>query len=195
MSQTLVQTHLSKSSVIIFIKRLLIPVSSAFFACLDKLDVLLGKSGVGEISIDQLIERQARTVAGTDRDFVLVDVRSVAEQAVSIITSAITKEEFEKLPDNHRGKTVITYCTAGGRSYLYSRKLAKRGIPTLNLKAGIVGWCNAHLPLQTIDGTATNRVCVDTDVYSLPPEYAIVDRGSPDSNASGVSSMVRQVRF
>lgn len=157
------------------IKRLLIPVSSAFFACLDKLDVLLGKSGVGEVAIDQLIELQEKAAVGKFRDFVLVDVRSAAEQAVSIIPSAITKEDFEKLPDVDRGKTVITYCTAGGRSYLYSRKLAKRGVPTLNLKAGIVGWCKAHLPLQTLDGTPTSRVCVDPRLYSLPPGYVIDD--------------------
>ena len=174
MRQTLTQTNRLKSSAISLIKRLLIPVSSVFFAFLDKLDVLRGKSRVAEILIDQLVQRQAKTAAGQDSDFILVDVRSAAEHAVSIIPSAITKEDFERLPDDHRGKSVITYCTAGGRSYLYSRKLAKRGIPTFNLKAGIVGWCNAHLPLQTIDGTATNRVCVESDVYSLPPEYIIV---------------------
>ncbi len=181
MSQTLVQTHLSKSSATIFIKRLLIPVSSAFFACLDKLDVLLGKSAVAEITIGELVDRLAKTSMAENRDFLLVDVRSAAEQAVSIIPSAITKDQFERLigdhscENEHSPKTVITYCTAGGRSYLYSRKLAKRGIPTLNLKSGIVGWCNAHLPLQSIDGATTTRVRVDLDVHSIPAEYLAVE--------------------
>ncbi len=158
-----------------YLKQLLVPIADAFFACLDTLDALRGRSAVRQISIEQLVERQAAAAAKPDVDFVLVDVRSPSEQEVSVIPSAITKNAFERSPDEHRGKTVIAYCTAGGRSYLYARKLARQNRQTLNLKPGIVGWCNAHLPLQTIDGQTTRHVAIDTALYSVPAEYLAVN--------------------
>ena len=156
------------------VKRLLIPISKAYFAWLDKYDALRGYSTGDDISIEGLLELQSKRGDGSKSGFVLVDVRSDSEQSVSMIPGAISKQSYDRALDEHRDKTVVAYCTAGGRSYLYARKLARRNIHARNLTAGIVGWCNAGGPLQTPAGEPTNRVHVDEKVFPIPESYIAV---------------------
>jgi rhodanese-related sulfurtransferase len=52
-------------------------------------------------------------------DWLVVDVRSRPERSVSQIPGSITQDEcHEKLRRNHRGQTVVAYCTVGYRSGL-----------------------------------------------------------------------------
>ena len=156
------------------IKRFLIPISNAFFAILDKVDALIGRSVVREVSIEQLVAQRSDETPDHAADHILVDVRSATEQAVSIIPGAITKEEFERDYESFKHKTVIAYCTAGGRSYLYARKLLQKDVNAMNLKPGIVGWCNAGQPLHTIDGDPTNRVHLNKAIFAVPADYVAV---------------------
>ena len=156
------------------IKRLLIPVSQAFFGWLGVLDEWRGRARPGDISVEQLLKKQFDASTKRCQDFVVVDVRSDAECSVSMIPGAITRRNFQRNIEQYREKTAMLYCTAGGRSYLYARKLAKEGIHALNLRSGIVGWCNAGLPLETTDGQRTNRVHLDDSVFRVPEEYEAV---------------------
>lgn len=106
-----------------------------------------------------------------ESDFVLVDVRSEKEIAVSIIPGAITKAQFEKNLEDYREKTVIPYCLVGGRSTAYAKKMVAKGFQVKNYKPSILGWVKAKLPLQTIDGKATNRVHTASDRYTVPDKY------------------------
>ncbi|TWU43247.1 molybdopterin biosynthesis protein MoeB [Novipirellula aureliae] len=111
-----------------------------------------------------------------DSNFVVVDVRSEAEVNVSIIPGAITKAQYEKDIANYRGKLVIPYCTVGGRSGAYAKKLASEGVKVKNYRGSILKWVDAGLPLVTLDGKPTNRVHTSSDKYRIPEKYEQVTR-------------------
>jgi rhodanese-related sulfurtransferase len=50
---------------------------------------------------------------------VLVDVRTPAEQNVSMIPTAIRKETFERTRDAYTDHTIVAYCTIGYYIRLY----------------------------------------------------------------------------
>ena len=64
---------------------------------------------------------------------VLVDVRSDSEHAVSRIPGAITQQEYEDHTEELAGRRVVAYCTVGGRSYLFARKLVAGGVDAVEL--------------------------------------------------------------
>ncbi len=103
--------------------------------------------------------------------FVVVDVRSDAEVNVSVIPGAITKAEFEKNRQQYEGRIVIPYCTVGGRSGSYAKKLAVSGVQVKNYEGSILKWIDAGLPLVTLDGKPTNRVHIYSDRYKIPAKY------------------------
>lgn len=70
----------------------------------------------------------------------LVDIRSDAEQKISMIPSAITKEEFEKNKGKYKNTLIVPYCTIGVRSGYYAEKLSKEGFNTKNYKGSILAW-------------------------------------------------------
>ncbi len=122
------------------------------------------------------VEKQA-TEQGQEKppaDFVLVDVRSPKEQAVSMIPGAITAQQFERHRQHYQGRTVITYCTVGGRSEHYARKLIAAGQSAMNFKGSILGWCKAKYPLVTPKGKQTQRVHTYSARYSVPSQYSAV---------------------
>ncbi|WP_417746991.1 rhodanese-like domain-containing protein [Rosistilla oblonga] len=105
---------------------------------------------------------------------VLVDVRSDAERAVSRIPGAISHQEFEASSDDKfAGRRVVTYCTVGGRSYMYARRLAASGIDAANYRDSILGWCRAGLPLESPDGDATNAVHPYWRIFHVPDRYDV----------------------
>ncbi|HBJ33188.1 MAG TPA: rhodanese-like domain-containing protein [Planctomycetaceae bacterium] len=109
-------------------------------------------------------------------DFVLVDVRSDAEVNVSVIPGAITKAQYEKNAKLYENKTVVVYCTVGGRSGAYAKQLAANGVKVKNYKGSILQWVNAELPLQTLDGNPTNRVHTYSSRYRIPAKYEQVSQ-------------------
>lgn len=110
----------------------------------------------------------------TSDNFVLVDVRSDAEVNVSIIPGAITKSQYEKNSQLYQNKTVIVYCTVGGRSATYAKQLAEKSVKVKNYKGSILEWVKAELPLETLDGKPTNRVHIYSDRYRIPSKYQAV---------------------
>lgn len=166
---------------------LLVPLSLAV-GCLSastglaQLGGLFGGPTIDVIETDELrkmleqqtkIEQDAKAAAATAKppSFVVVDVRSDAEVNVSVIPGAITKAAFEKSPEKYRGRLVIPYCTVGGRSGAYAKKLAGDGVKVKNYKGSILKWVDAELPLVTLDGKPTRRVHTYSDRYKIPASY------------------------
>ena len=108
-----------------------------------------------------------------DSSPVLVDVRSGSEQAVSRIPGAITQQEYEARKEELVGRHVVTYCTVGGRSYMYARKLVASGVDASNYRDSILGWCQAGLPLESPSGRATNEVHTYWRMFHVPDEYDV----------------------
>lgn len=131
-------------------------------------------SGVESVSVEEV---QALMADGAqDGDVVLVDVRSPAEIAVSVIPGAISISEFETNREKYRKAEVITYCTIGVRSADYAKKLIRAGIRARNYEGSILDWVGAGLPVVTPDGEATRRVHVYSRQFSVPPPYEAVYR-------------------
>ncbi|TWT80877.1 hypothetical protein CA13_23230 [Planctomycetes bacterium CA13] len=107
-------------------------------------------------------------------DFVLVDVRSDAEVAVSVIPGAITKSQYESEPSKYQGKLVVPYCTVGGRSGKYAAQLKKDGVNVKNFDGSILEWVQAGQPLVTLNGEPTKRVHIYSDRYKIPAKYEAV---------------------
>ena len=103
--------------------------------------------------------------------FIVVDVRDPREYNVSIIPGAITKEQYEKNKAQFSKATIIPYCTVGGRSAQYSRELAAQGVKVINFTESIIGWCEAKLPLVTLDGKSTQRVYTYNSRNRVPSDY------------------------
>jgi rhodanese-related sulfurtransferase len=142
---------------------------------------LFGGAKVPTISTEKIQELLIDPKSGRPKpelppEVVVVDVRSDEEIGVSVIPGAVTKEQFEKNRSEYRGRTVIPYCTVGGRSGAYAKKLAADGVRVLNYKGSILEWVRAGLPLVTLDGEPTRRVHTYSDRYSIPAEYEQVAR-------------------
>ena len=100
---------------------------------------------------------------------VFVDARTDAERAVSTLPDAVPEAAFLADPARYAGKKVIIYCTIGYRSGLLARTLAKQGVPTVNLAAGILGWLHAGGPLADAKGQPSKRVHVYGRSWDLAP--------------------------
>ena len=167
-----------------FLPVLAVAVCTSFAApdAVAQLGGLFAGPKVATIETDDLhsmLQRQQQTEAKAKEsaaelpqpDFVVVDVRSEAEINVSIIPGAITKAQYEKNRQRYEGRTVIPYCTVGGRSGAYAKQLAGKGVKVKNYKGSILKWIDAGLPLVTLDGKPTNRVHTYSDRYRVPAKY------------------------
>ncbi|MEZ6086497.1 MAG: rhodanese-like domain-containing protein [Pirellulaceae bacterium] len=113
-----------------------------------------------------------RILSGNEAsDYVVVDVRSTAEQSISMIPGAITMRQYESEFASYVDRVLIAYCTIGGRSYLYARKMKRRGIVALNYRDGIVGWCRSGLLLEDLRGQPTPRVHPYWPIFGVPSQY------------------------
>ncbi len=103
-------------------------------------------------------------------DLVLVDVRTPEEQAVSMISGAITAEAFAAAEDTYRDTTVVTYCTIGARSGVYADELRQKGFDVRNLKGSLLAWTHAGLALKDAGGQDTKRLHVYGKTWDLAAE-------------------------
>lgn len=83
-------------------------------------------------------------------DVLLIDVREEREQTISIIPNAISVQEFEKTPNQHKGKKIIAYCTIGYRSALLADKYKHLNI--YNLIGGVLMWSHENGPFVNQKG-------------------------------------------
>jgi len=85
----------------------------------------------------------------------LLDVRSPAERAVSIIPGALT--EIGVPP---AGTRVVIYCTIGLRSGIRARELRTQGLDAVNLRGGILSWLAEGGTVVDTQGRPTRAVHV-----------------------------------
>ena len=131
------------------------------------------KESVPEIKVEQLRQLKFHE-ANKDSPYVLVDVRTKEESAVSLIPGAISKFDYELHRDRYRDRTVITYCTSGYRSEQYARELIGQGVKAQNFKGSILEWCRDGLPLVNPEGESTNRVHTYSARNKVPAKYDAV---------------------
>jgi len=101
-------------------------------------------------------------------DVVLVDVRDSEEQAVSMISGALTHGKFLEDLDSYKERTVIAYCTISYRSGKFVSKLRKRGIHVINLRGGLLAWLHAGGPVHR-NGIPVRKVHVYGKTWDLAP--------------------------
>ncbi len=138
-----------------------------FVGLINIVSPLFGKVRVREIDTDELLD----LIDADEESFVLVDVRSDEEVAVSRIPGAITRQEFLARRDQLADKSVIAYCTVGGRSLLFTQQCAKDQVDVRNYRGSILAWCAAGRPLESSDGSPTNRVHTHSRLFAAPKGY------------------------
>lgn len=113
-----------------------------------------------------------------DTNLILVDVRQMEEQAISMLPHALTTKEFAA--KFHHGipkeKRLVLYCTIGYRSGKYAEQLAAMGVKSEVLDGGILMWSFVEGPLvyYNIKGewVPTNRIHVyDAEWNIVHPDY------------------------
>jgi rhodanese-related sulfurtransferase len=147
----------------------IIAACNASFAIIEAFRRLAGRPSVEQVSTQTLI----RYMSGHEPLMVLVDVRDQAERSISRIPGSISKRQYEADPQRYAGKTVVPYCTVGGRSYLYARKLVVAGVAAKNYRDSVLGWIHAGQPLETPDGRPTRLVHPYWRVFKVPSNYQI----------------------
>lgn len=147
----------------------IIRLCDATFGAIETVWRWLGRPHVATISTEEL---RWQLTNGKSHP-VLVDVRSRSEQSVSKIPGAITLDEYESDAEYFTGRCVVIYCTVGGRSYLYARKLVAAGIDAVNYRDGILGWCRGGLPLESPDKQATVAVHPYWRIFRVPDQYDV----------------------
>lgn len=111
--------------------------------------------------------RELRELAAANR-VVLVDAREDEEREISMLPGALSRAEFEALADELGGRVVVTYCTIGYRSGLYTQELRARGLDAYNLEGSILAWL--HDGGEVVDASGpTNRVHVYGPRWDLAP--------------------------
>lgn len=119
---------------------------------------------ISDISIKDLLKLQDR------ENILFIDVREPMEQEVSMIAGALTTDEFDKNIDKYKDYTIVTYCTAGYRSGIYSERLLKnKDIKSYNMIGGILSWVHNGGKVY-IGRKETNRVHVYSKKFDLLPE-------------------------
>lgn len=154
----------------------IIRLCDAGFGAIEAVRRSLGQRRVEAITTSDL---QAAMSSGDSP--VLIDVRSDSEWAVSRIPGAITQQDYEDHTEKLAGRRVVAYCTVGGRSYLFARKLVAGGVDAVNYRDSILGWCRAGLPLESPDGKATNAVHPYWRIFHVPDEYEVRTNASQDA--------------
>jgi rhodanese-related sulfurtransferase len=107
----------------------------------------------------------ARRLAAGE-SLVIVDDRTPAERAVSMVPGAVPFEEVEAHPERFRGKPLVAYCTIGYRSGQWTAKERALGLDVTNLAGGVLAWTHAGGALVSAEGP-TKRVHVYGATWDL----------------------------
>jgi rhodanese-related sulfurtransferase len=93
----------------------------------------------------QISTAQAVELMQTEKDYIILDVRTVEEynaghipNAICIPNESITDKEPPELPD--KDQLILVYCHSGRRSKEASQKLADLGYTKITEFGGIIDW-------------------------------------------------------
>ena len=98
------------------------------------------ESGYRQITMDEAV-----AMMNEEKDYIILDVRTVAEfnenhipGAINIPNETIATDEIPELPD--KDQLILVYCRSGNRSKQASEKLVKLGYTNVVEFGGIVDW-------------------------------------------------------
>ena len=111
---------------------------------------------------------EAMRLLKNQKKVVLVDVRSPAEQRVSMLPGAVTQDEFLSNLDKYRDHVIIGYCTISYRSGILAQDLRQQGITMLNLQGGLLAWIHEGGKVYS-QGVETLKVHVYGKKWDLAP--------------------------
>jgi len=110
--------------------------------------------GEQEVSYRQISMDEAITMMKEEKDYIILDVRTVEEfsdkhipGAINVPNEAIGTENVPELPD--KDQLILVYCRSGNRSKQASEKLAALGYTNIVEFGGINDW-----PGETVSGAA-----------------------------------------
>jgi rhodanese-related sulfurtransferase len=102
-------------------------------------------------------------------DWVIIDTRSEAERNVSIVSNALSVDEFEAVINTYSGRNILVYCTVGCRSGAYARTLQEKGFNAFNLWGGVLDWARSGREFVTPEGASTRTVHVFGEQWNVLP--------------------------
>ncbi|QDS97369.1 rhodanese-like domain-containing protein [Adhaeretor mobilis] len=105
----------------------------------------------------------------TQGDFVLVDVRTQEERAVSVIPRSISYSEYQANRSQYKNHQVVVYCTIGYRSALVARQLCQQGENAVNLRGGILRWIQLGGSLKDQAGEQIKEVHTYGQAWNFVP--------------------------
>lgn len=99
--------------------------------------------------------------------WVVVDVRTPAERAVSTLPGAIPADAVEQDPAAYAGKRIVAYCTIGYRSGLWAERYRETGLDVVDLEGSILAWTHIGGTLVDPTGASTTRLHVYGRTWDL----------------------------
>ena len=102
-------------------------------------------------------------------DAVIVDVRTAAEIAVSVIpgSRALSDDDLrEAFLEEAQSGPVVVYCTAGWRSAEFTAELVEAGVQAVNLEGGLCAWALVGGALVDQKGAQTQRIHAYSDDFA-----------------------------
>ena len=103
------------------------------------------QGGDNNATYEQITAEQAKTIMDTEKDYIIIDVRTSEEYAEGYIEGAVCfpHEDIKTkahvvLPD--KDKLILVYCRSGRRSKIASEELVKLGYTNVKEFGGIIDW-------------------------------------------------------
>ncbi len=127
-----------------------------------------------KLEFSQVVDISAadlRALQASSNEIVLVDVRTPAEQIVSMLPGALTVEQFESAMTQYQHADVVVYCKTGYRSGHYAQRLMDRGFSNVrNLQGSILAWTH-------VGGLLVNESGATRKVNVLDPDNDLTAEG------------------
>lgn len=107
--------------------------------------VTVGKSAVNIDGYMQITQDEAKSLMDSEKDYIILDVRTIEEFNESHIDGAILIPDYEineKAEEilTDKNQLILVYCRSGRRSKLASAQLAKMGYTNVKEFGGINDW-------------------------------------------------------
>ena len=94
---------------------------------------------------EQITQDEAKRLMDTEKDYVIIDARTIEEYEQGHIEGALLIPEYEigeraekELPD--KNQLILVYCRSGRRSKIASQALADLGYTNVKEFGGIIDW-------------------------------------------------------
>lgn len=99
----------------------------------------------GNATYEQITVKQAKTIMDTEKDYIIIDVRTCEEYAEGYIEGAICLPYEDVKAKAHvvlpeKDALILVYCRSGRRSKIASEELVNLGYTNVKEFGGIIDW-------------------------------------------------------